>query len=118
MKEIKLNQLKTIITSCADEIETSINWCRRDEGVSIYTSDNVTVTKLKKVIEKNPSGWHIYETTNDEQGRPYGYIFKAPRKAISFRSGAEVQVSEERAEAARERFKKLAAEGKLGRNKK
>lgn len=107
---VTLDQIGTVRCSCY-EAETTINWMRGDNQVHIFTSDNVTLTKIKRAMAKNPGEWICYSAGTDEQGYVLGYNFIAPRKAIRFTSGAAR--SEEQSAAASARMKARMANGWL-----
>lgn len=86
--------------------------------MEIYTSDNSILNKLKKILIANPNTVKYWEAGRYDNGKVTGYVFQLPKKHLSLRLTAGREVSEEQREAASKRFKKLAAEGKLGRNKK
>lgn len=94
-----------------DEAETCINWMRGDDKVRIFTSDNTTLTKLKRCMAKNPSAWLCYEAGRDRAGYVVGYNFIAPRRAVRLGGGSEK--SEEQKVAASERMKARLATGWL-----
>lgn len=101
----------TAIRCSMDEAETTVGWMRGDEAVHIFTSDNITLTKIKRAAAKNFSEWKCYEAGRDENGYAVGWNFIAPRKAIRFGSGAER--SEEQKQAARDRAQARIAAGWL-----
>lgn len=107
---VTLDQIGTIKCNCY-EAETTVNWMRGDDKVHIFTSDNVTLTKIKRAMAKNPNEWTCYSAGTDEQGYALGYNFIAPRKAIRFTSGAAK--SEEQLAAASARMKVRMANRKL-----
>lgn len=93
------------------EAETTIGWLRGEDRVNIFTSDNTTLTKLKKCMAKNPSQWTCKESGRDRDGYVIGYLFTAPRKAVRLVGGNEK--SEEQKQAASERMKARMATGWL-----
>lgn len=88
-----------------DEAETTIGWMRGDKQIHIFTSDNTTLTKIKRVIAKNPSEWRCYEAGRDKDGYALGWNFIAPKKAVRFTSGAVSERSEEQKQAFKERMR-------------
>lgn len=86
-----------------EEQETTISFSRRDKKVTIYTSDNTTLNKIKKLIDKNPKDW-IYKCQYNQKGEPTGYFFETNKNNISIRSGARKQLSEEQKDEVRKRF--------------
>lgn len=107
---VTLDQIGAVRCSCC-EAETVINWMRGDNQVHIFTSDNVTLTKIKRAMAKNPDEWICYSAGTDGQGYALGYNFIAPRKAIRFTSGAAR--SEEQSAAASARMRARIADGWL-----
>ena len=103
-----------------DEQETVIQ-ASRDSDVAFVTSTDPTVlTKIKRKI-RNPlnedfySDWTLYDVSfRSDRARPFdvtSITFACPKKlAISFRNKTErAEMSKERREAARERFKQFQA---------
>lgn len=111
---INTNILEPIYNTCVEEKETIISISGNDNVLKIYTSDNSMLTRLKKILKLNPDTVKYWEAGRCE-GKVTGYFFTMPKKHFSLRSTAGREVSEEQREAASKRFKKLAAEGKLGR---
>lgn len=110
IKNISANEIETVrVNSC--EAETSISWYRGDSTISIFTSDNTVLTRLKKCMTKNPKGWQCWEAGRDKAGAVTGYNFKAPKKAIRLVDGSER--SEEQRIAASERARAKIATGWL-----
>lgn len=88
-----------------NEQETVINFMRDSDKAIIYTSDTTMLTRLHKLVEKNPKEWKQID-----QGKSNGEIvsetFECPKKLISFRSSTASRVmTEEQRKAARERMK-------------
>lgn len=107
---ISVDQIETVhVDSC--EAETSVGWYRGDDNIHIFTSDNTTLTRLKKCMIKNPEGWKCYESGRDRAGFVMGYNFIAPKKALRFVGGNEK--SEEQKAAASKRMKERLASGWL-----
>lgn len=68
-----------------DEQETVINFGRNDETVTCWTSDSTWMTKMDKLIEKNPEEFKCTkEETIDGQVVQKRYEF--PKKYVSIRS--------------------------------
>lgn len=99
---ISVEEIETIRVPL-DEAETHISWMRGDSYISIFTSDNTTLTKLRKCMAKNPKDWKCTESGRDKSGNVLGYTFIAPRKAVRLGGGSER--SEEQRAAASERMK-------------
>lgn len=90
----------------ANEQETTVAFERNTDKATIYTSDATMLTKLHKLMEKNPKEWRLIG-----KGRINGDIvsetFECPKRLISFRTSTVSRVmTEEQREAAAERLKK------------
>ena len=114
---LKVKDLETICRSCNEERETTICTIANEDEMKIYTSDNTMLTKLKKVMEANPLTVKCWCAGRNSNGDVTGYFFLMPKKHLSIRITAGREVSEENKKLASERFKKLRAEGKIGRKK-
>ena len=105
-KEYELDNL-VVRNTPIEEQELTITAMRDEDFFEAYTSDNTYLTKLKKMVAANPKDWQI---TNiyESYGEITGVKFKAPKRALSFRVGNLVEVSEEvraaRAEMMKNRF--------------
>ena len=95
------------------EQETAINWLRDDDIIEICTSDLTMVTKLARMVEKDPANYKCfyYECNRDkETGRLGNYFFEIPKKLLSFRVGSEGKskknMTAEQRIAVAERFRK------------
>ena len=103
-----------------DEQETVIQASRDSDVAFVTTTDPTVLTKIKRKI-RNPlnedfySDWTLYDVSfRSDRARPFdvtSITFACPKKlAISFRNKTErAEMSEERKEAARERFKQFQA---------
>ena len=77
------------LTSCKvspEEQECTISINRTESKVTIYCSDNVSLTKIRRKWESNPSGYTCYAVKNNK-GDVTGYFFETDKNNISFRSG-------------------------------
>ena len=84
-KEYDLNEINITKTK-ACESETSINIMKDEPNASIYTSDNVYLTKIKRAIIANPEEWKITNIIWRIDGSISGIMATAPKKYISLRS--------------------------------
>lgn len=67
--------------------ETAINYLRNDLMASISVTDNTTLTKLRKLVAKDPDHYKCYAASYDPAtGAANSYIFEIPKKCISFRT--------------------------------
>jgi hypothetical protein len=106
LKEYDLEEL-TISGNPGDESEVCATALKSEDVVDVYTSDNVYLTKFKRLIESNPDAWKITQVVERSDGTVSGVMLQAPKKCLSFRAGKEVEVSEERRQAAAERMRAL-----------
>lgn len=103
-----------------DEQETVIQSSRNSDVAFVTTTDPTTLTKIKRKI-RNPlnedfhADWALYDVSfRSDRTRPFdvtSLTFACPKKlTVSFRNKTErAEMSEERKEAARERFKQFQA---------
>lgn len=87
----------------ADEQETTVQISRTEDVACVWTSDNTTVTKIRKLMERAPDQWKLVKISTNAAGEPVGYFFECPRKAI--RLGTVNNLSDEAKMAMSERFK-------------
>lgn len=88
-----------------DEQELIVNAMRDEEFFTVYTSDNIYLTKLKKLAAVNPKEWEIIQIV-ENKGNILGVKFKAPKKLLSFRTATvERTMTDEQRAAAAERLK-------------
>lgn len=109
-----INKIESIVCEDVNERETTISFSMKDNLMSIYTSDNTIMTKLKRCILDNPKEWVCWEGPRDVDGNITGYFLEAPKKYLTFRKN-RVQMSEENRQKASERFSQMYKEGKLGK---
>lgn len=69
----------------ADEQETTVQMSRTDDVACVWTSDNTTVTKIKKLMGRAPDQWKLVKISTNAAGEPVGYFFECPKKLVSFR---------------------------------
>jgi len=76
------------------EQETTISFTRDGDKAIVYTSDRTMLTKLHKLVEKNPKEWKRID-----QGRLKGDVvsetFECPKKLISLRTATPTFVTSE-----------------------
>ena len=68
-----------------DEQETSIVFERNSDKMTIWTSDNTIVTKLRGLMTKSPEEY-ILRSISTYDGQPVAYEVEAPKEFLSFRS--------------------------------
>ena len=105
-KEYDLEELN-ISGNASDESEVCVTALKSEDVADVYTSDNVYLTRFKKLIEANPDAWKITQVVERSDGTISGVMLQAPKRCLSFRAGKEVEVSEERRQAAAERMRAL-----------
>lgn len=79
------DQLETICSNI-EEQETVVTYLRKEDRMKIYTSDNTTLTELKKRLRENPEDWKCYEAGRNSNGEVTGYFFEAPKDLLTFRT--------------------------------
>lgn len=95
-----------------DEQETVINFGRNDEMVTCRTSDSTWMTKMDKLIEKNPEEFKCTkEETIDGQVVQKRYEF--PKKYVSIRSTTrKMNLTDEQRRAMAERARNIQNKSK------
>ena len=92
-----------------DEQETSIVFERNSDKMSIWTSDNTMVTKLRGLMTKSPEEY-ILRSISTYDGQPVAYEVEAPKEFLSFRSVRVTRtMTEEQRIANSERMKAMRA---------
>ena len=93
------------------EQEWVISAMRDEDFAIVYSSDSTMNTKLDKLCKNSPEYYSLIEKNK------YGNKYKIADKALVSLRQKKREVSDEFKEAASERFKKLHAEGKIGKKK-
>lgn len=106
LKEYDLEEL-TISGNSSEESEVCVTALKSEDFASVYTSDNVYLTRFKRLVEVNPDAWKITQVVERSDGTVSGVMLQVPKRCLSFRAGKEVEVSEERRQAAAERMRAL-----------
>ena len=92
-----------------DEQETSIVFERNSDKMTIWTSDNTIVTKLRGLMTKSPEEY-ILRSISTYDGQPVAYEVEAPKEFLSFRSVRVTRtMTEEQRIANSERMKAMRA---------
>ena len=102
LKEYDLEEL-TISGNASEESEVCITALKSEDVADVYTSDNVYLTKFKKLIEANPDVWKITQVVERSDGTVSGVMLRIPKKCLSFRAAervGRVMTDEEKAAAA------------------
>ena len=84
MEYINIDQCESIVSK-HDEKETTINISKNDPMAIIYTCDNVTVTKIKKLNKRCPGLYKCRVASRNSEGRVTGYYFEVPKQYIAFK---------------------------------
>jgi hypothetical protein len=105
LREYDLEEF-TISGNPSDEAEVCVTALRSEDVANIYTSDNVYLTKFKKLIEANPDAWKITQVVERSDGTISGVMLQALKKCLSFRAGKEAErsLSEDQKAELRERL--------------
>ena len=92
-----------------DEQETSIVFERNSDKMTIWTSDNTIVTKLRGLMTKSPEEY-ILRSISTYDAQPVAYEVEAPKEFLSFRSVRVTRtMTEEQRIANSERMKAMRA---------
>ena len=105
---IKAEDIDTV--SCnKDEQETTINWIRDNKTITVCSSDNTFITKMKHIMEKDPNSYtcYTYEDNIDKiTGKYFSYFFEMPKKLLCFRAARDKRVlSDEQRQTLAERMR-------------
>ena len=104
-KEYDLEEL-TISGNASEESEVCVTALKSEDFADIYTSDNVYLTKFKKLVEANPDAWKIVQVVERPDGTVSGVMLQVPKRCLSFRAGKEADrsLSEDQKTELRERL--------------
>lgn len=105
LKEYDLEEL-TISGNSSDESEVCVTALKSEGFADVYTSDNIYLTKFKKLIEANPDAWKITQVLGRSDGTVSGVMLRVPKRCLSFRAGKEAErtLSEDQKAELRERL--------------
>lgn len=97
---VTADQIKNTCTP-RDSQETNINWLRGETVLSIETSDNTFLTKMRHVMERDPENYKCYYLENNmdrKTGKVSSYVFEVSIKLLNFRvnSGRRELTDEEK----------------------
>lgn len=106
---ITADQIKNTCTD-RDSQETNINWLRDDEILSIETSDNTFLTKMKHIMERDPDNYKCYyyaSNVDKKTGKVCAYVFEVSKKLLNFRvNSGRRELTEDEKIALKQRLKK------------
>ena len=104
-KNYTVNDLQNQMAVPKEERETCINWMQGDDKFTLFTSDQLIITKIRKLM---PSGeWKLLNVDMNSNGIARGYLFEAPLRALRLVSGLKKEMSEEQRLAAAERMRNI-----------
>ena len=103
----------------AEEQQCIISWERLSDTVEIFCSDNKTITRLKRLMQKDPISYRCWIVSKNKDNRPTEYGFELPsKKLISFRAARTVKtkrhLTQEQREANKQRLKAAAENRRKG----
>lgn len=79
-KNYTVDDLGVLAGASADEQETTIVLSRTEDKMSIWTTDNTMVTKLRALMVKNPKDYKLVNIST-RNGSPAAYEFEAPKSS-------------------------------------
>lgn len=104
-KTYTVDDVVTLMGNSSDEQETSIVFERNSDKMSIWTSDNTMVTKLKKLLTNNPKEYKLVSISTCD-GQPVAYEFEAPKKLLTLKTNIPIPtLTDEQRAAKAERMK-------------
>lgn len=68
-----------------DEAETTVQFSRNGSIMNICTSDNIVVTKLRRLLKAHPEAYTLTRISTDKDGNHVFYTLTAPKKLLTFR---------------------------------
>lgn len=98
--QVTFNDIK-LIKCPTEEAETTITYMRKEKIALIYTSDNTTVTKIRRQFADMLHEVVVYEADYID-GEPSGYFFEVPKKLIHFKKWRDKSKAKEESEAENE----------------
>lgn len=110
-KNYTVDDLGVLVGIPTDEQETTIVLSRTEDKMSIWTTDNTMVTKLRALMVKNPKDYKLVGISTCN-GAPAAYEFEAPKKLLSLRN--TMNLTDEQRAALGERLKASKASQKGG----
>ena len=95
----KPEELEAIVGLTKEEKETTVSWSYDLPMATVWTSDNTTLTKMKKLMKEVPTLCLLKEVSW-YKGNPVGYKFSVHKKFIRiskgrFKDGEESEEGEE-----------------------
>lgn len=78
---------------------------RNRDTASIWTSDNTQLTKIKRIMRKDPNSYVCTGVTKNKLGEIVGYTFECPKNLIGYRTSVKRSMSDEQLKRASERLK-------------
>ena len=104
-KTYTVDDVVTLMGNSSDEQETSIVFERNSDKMTIWTSDNTMVTKLKKLLTNNPKEYKLVSISTCD-GQPVAYEFEAPKKLLTLKTNIPIPtLTDEQRAAKAERMK-------------
>ena len=76
-----------------DERETTINSFADEDKWTIFSSDNKTITRIKRAMKRYPGEYICWEGTRDSENNISGYFFECGKRAIKFARNSKIKRS-------------------------
>ena len=109
-KNYTVDDLGLLVGIPTDEQETTIVLSRTEDKMSIWTTDNTMVTKLRALMIKNPKDYKLVNIST-RNGSPAAYEFEAPKKLLSLRNTMNLTDEQRRAATKRRRAIRTSENG-------
>lgn len=88
-----------------EEQEVTITAYRSDDRMSLWVSDNMMLTKVKKCLKANPEEWKLERVVWHKGGTVAGYEFSFPKKFLSLKTKtARLELTDEQKAERRDRL--------------
>lgn len=106
-KEYKLEDLH-ITGNCSEEREITVATTADEDIIHVYTSDDVYLTKIKKLILTNPKDWILKNIVFGKDNVISGVMVQGPKNGLSLRAALEREYSDEQKAAMAERARAIS----------
>lgn len=78
--------------TATEDMETTINFCRIEDGVSVWTSDTIMYTRLDKLCREAPGFYQCTDVARDRDGDIVSKTYHITDKSLlSFRTKKQKQ---------------------------
>lgn len=94
-----------VVDASMPEQEITLRAYRDENKFTVWVTDNVALTKMKKLMAKAPDRCKLRKIVWTREGRPFSYEFEVDKKCV--RIGVPREYSEEQKAKLAERLKRM-----------